>query len=139
MPNTAPARLAALEARPRVEQYNYDRYGPGLLLDEARRTLAATGAPPGGEATDFELPQVDDLEGTVHEAFGRLTDPTYLVDRDGRVAFYNLWTNVPALSAAIGRRMAQGGRGIVSGGLGRSPQIVPALAYGWPAPACRRA
>ena len=28
---------------------------------------------------------VDDLEGTVHQAYGGLADPTYLIDRDGRV------------------------------------------------------
>ena len=35
---------------------------------------------------------VDDLEGTVHRTYGGLADPTYLIDRDGRVAYYNLWT-----------------------------------------------
>ena len=29
---------------------------------------------------------VDDLAGTVHQVYGRLADPTYLIDADGRVA-----------------------------------------------------
>jgi hypothetical protein len=74
---------------------------------------------------------VDDLEGTVHQAYGGLADPTYLIDREGRVAFYNLWTHGPALHAAIEALLAQEGRGVVRGGIYRTPQLLPAVTEGW--------
>src|SRR3954453_9174599 len=40
---------------------------------------------------------VEDLEGTVHQTYGELADPTYLIDSDGRAAFYNMWPDAPVL------------------------------------------
>jgi hypothetical protein len=74
---------------------------------------------------------VDDLEGTVHRTYGELADPTYLIDRDGRVSFYNLWTSAPALHEAIEALLAQEGRGVVAGGIERRPHLLPALTDGW--------
>lgn len=74
---------------------------------------------------------VDDLEGTVHQAYGGLADPTYLIDRDGRVAFYNLWTHAPTLYEAITALMRQGGRGVVRGGIDPMLHVLPALTDGW--------
>jgi hypothetical protein len=74
---------------------------------------------------------VDDLEGTAHQAYGGLADPTYLIDRDGRVAFYNMWTSAPALHAAIRELLEQGGRGVVQEGTKRLPDLLPALTDGW--------
>jgi multicopper oxidase len=76
---------------------------------------------------------VDDLSGTVHQAYGRLTDPSYVIDCEGRVAFYNLGTNVPALGVALQQLAVQDGRGIVAGGLTRKPGLLPVVANGWPA------
>jgi len=74
---------------------------------------------------------VDDLAGTVHQVFGGLADPSYLIDVDGRVAFYNLWTHAPTLHRAISALVRQGGRGTVDDGLDRGPHLLPALTDGW--------
>jgi hypothetical protein len=76
---------------------------------------------------------VDDVEGTVHRTYGGLADPTYLIDTDGRVAYYNMWTYAPSLHQAIGELLAQGGRGVVKGGVNQLPHLLPALTAGWPA------
>jgi hypothetical protein len=74
---------------------------------------------------------VDDLAGTVHQRYGALADPTYLLDADGRVAYYNLWTYAPALHEAIGALLDRGGRGVVRGGINRQVYPVAALTDGW--------
>ena len=75
---------------------------------------------------------VDDLPGTVHQTYGGLADPTYLIDKDGRVAYYNLWTHAPTLHEAIAALVRQEGRGIVLGeGVDRVPHVLPALTEGW--------
>jgi hypothetical protein len=74
----------------------------------------------------------DDLEGTVHQTYGGLADPTYLIDADGKVAFYNMWTYAPALNEALDELLANGGRGVVHGGVDRTPYLLPALIHGWP-------
>ncbi len=73
----------------------------------------------------------DDLQGTVHQVYGGLSDPTYLLDADGRVAFYNLWTYAPALHEAIDALLARGGRGVVKGGVDRKPYLLAAVTNGW--------
>lgn len=73
----------------------------------------------------------DDLIGTVHQAYGGLADPTFLIDADGRVAFYNMWTHVPTLHEAIEALFARGGRGIVRGGVDRAPHLLASLTDGW--------
>lgn len=75
---------------------------------------------------------VDDLPGTVHQAYGSLADPTYLIDADGRVAFYNMWTYAPVLHEAISALREQGGHGVVLGeGIDRIMHLGPALTDGW--------
>lgn len=74
---------------------------------------------------------VDDLPGTVHQVYGGLADPTYLIDVDGRVSFYNMWTHAPTLHRAIDALMRSGGRGIVNGGIHHMPHMLPAMADGW--------
>jgi hypothetical protein len=76
---------------------------------------------------------VDDLAGTVHRRYGGLADPTYVIDLDGRVAFYNMWTCAPVLHEVLVELMAQGGRGVVGDGWNRQPHLLPALTNGWPA------
>jgi hypothetical protein len=74
---------------------------------------------------------VDDLIGTVHQVYGGLADPTYLIDADGRVSFYNMWTHAPTLHEAIEELFGQGGRGIVKGGTDRIPHLLSTIADGW--------
>lgn len=74
---------------------------------------------------------VDDLEGSVHQAWGGLSDPAYLLDREGRVALYCTWTSGSALRRGMEELLAQGGRGIVAGGLHRPPEVGPMLTDGW--------
>jgi len=76
---------------------------------------------------------VDDLRGTVHQAYGSLADPTYLIDNDGRVAYYNVWTHVPTLFRAVQALLAREGRGVVLGGVDRKPHFGATLTNGWPA------
>ena len=74
---------------------------------------------------------VDDLIGTVHQVYGGLADPTYLIDVDGRVSFYNMWTHAPTLHEAIEELLSQGGRGVVKGGTDRIPHLLATIADGW--------
>jgi hypothetical protein len=76
---------------------------------------------------------VDDLEGTTHQMYGGMADPTYLIDTEGRVAYYNMWTYAPVLHETIRMLLAQGGRGVVEGGVDRTPHLLPAAVAGWPA------
>lgn len=76
---------------------------------------------------------VDDHAGTVHQAYGALTDPTYLVDADGRIAFYVMWTHAPTLHRAAAALAAQGDRGVVLGGIDHAPHLLAMVAFGWPA------
>jgi hypothetical protein len=73
---------------------------------------------------------VDDLAGTMHEAYSRgMADPTFLIDADGRVAFYGMWTHAPTLDRAISELLGNGGRGQAVG-LDRTPHL---LASSWTA------
>jgi hypothetical protein len=76
---------------------------------------------------------VDELDGAVHQVYGALADPSYLIDRDGRVAFYNLWSHVPTLSRALDELLLHGGTGVVLGGVDRAPHFFAAITDGWPA------
>jgi peroxiredoxin len=44
---------------------------------------------------------VDDLKGTIHKQYGRLPNPTYLIDKSGRVAFRSLWTRPAVIAEAL--------------------------------------
>jgi hypothetical protein len=74
---------------------------------------------------------IDDLEGTTHQLYGGLADPTYLIDADGRVAFYNMWTHAPTLHKAIATLFQQDGRGIVMSGIDNWPHFLPSMTAGW--------
>ncbi|HEX6939559.1 MAG TPA: hypothetical protein VF158_09110 [Longimicrobiales bacterium] len=76
---------------------------------------------------------VDDLEGTVHQGYGGLADPSYLIGADGRVSYYELWTHAPTLHRKMEALVAQGGRGIVDDGIDRVPHLLAALTDGWDA------
>ncbi len=74
---------------------------------------------------------VDDLEGTTHQVYGGLADPTYLIDADGRISFYNMWTHAPTLYEAIEELLAQDGHGVVMGGIHRTPHLLSTMTDGW--------
>lgn len=44
---------------------------------------------------------VDDVKGTIHKKYGKLPNPTYLIDKSGRVAFRSLWSRRSAVRDAI--------------------------------------
>lgn len=51
---------------------------------------------------DVEMPIiVDDLNGRIHRKYGKAPNPTYLIDRSGRIAFRMLNTNARVLGEAI--------------------------------------
>src|SRR5436190_2129030 len=84
--------------------------------------------------TDEAIPYtvlVDDLDGTTHKQYGGMADPTYVIDADGRVAFYNMWTHVPTLHRAIHALIERRNRGIVLGGLYRPIRPLAAVTDGW--------
>lgn len=83
-----------------------------------------------GEAIPWPV-LVDDLAGAVHQVYGGLADPTYLIDADGRVSFYNMWTHAPTLHAALESLSAQGDRGIVREGIDHAAHLGPPLTDGW--------
>ena len=60
-----------------------------------------------------------------------MADPTYLIDADGRVSFYNMWTHAPTLFEAIEELTNKGGRGIVKGGTHRLPHLLATITDGW--------
>jgi hypothetical protein len=78
---------------------------------------------------------VDDYAGTVHRAYSReMADPSFLIDSDGRVAFYGMWTHPPTLMRAIDELLKRDGRGIVAGGIDRIPHLFASFVDGYPGP-----
>jgi len=74
---------------------------------------------------------VDDVAGTVHRAYGALAAAAFLIDSDGRVAFVSLVPHAPTLHRAINTLLAQNGRGVVLGGLDRTPHVLAPITDGW--------
>jgi hypothetical protein len=52
---------------------------------------------------------VDDLEGTVHHAYGRLPNMAYLVGGGGRVVYRASWTDAPNIELALDLLVRQRG------------------------------
>ena len=78
---------------------------------------------------------VDDYAGTVHKAYsGEMADPVFLIDADGCVAFYGMWTHAPTLKEAIDELLAHDGRGTAGGGLDRTPHLFASFVDGWRGP-----
>jgi peroxiredoxin len=44
---------------------------------------------------------VDELRGPIHRKYGKLPNPTFLIDKSGRVAFRALWTQPSVVEAAL--------------------------------------
>ncbi len=77
---------------------------------------------------------VDDLAGTVHHAYSRgMADPTFLIDANGQVAFYGMWTHAPTLRRAIAELLGNGGRGQALG-LDRTPHLLASFVDGYRGP-----
>src|SRR3954453_12397418 len=54
------------------------------------------------DAEDVEMTiLIDDVDGRVHRKYGKMPNPTYLIDKSGRVAFRSLWSKVSSLSDAL--------------------------------------
>jgi thiol-disulfide isomerase/thioredoxin len=79
---------------------------------------------------------VDDLDGTVQRAYGGLAAAVFLLDSEGKMAFYGIWGQAPALRAAIDELLARGGTGVPAGrGIDRVPHLGPAIVAGQGGPA----
>ncbi len=77
---------------------------------------------------------VDDLAGTMHLAYSRgMADPTFLIDAEGQVAFYGMWTHGPTLQRAIAELVDNGGRGRARG-LDRTPHLLASFVDGYRGP-----
>jgi peroxiredoxin len=51
---------------------------------------------------DVEFPiLIDELEGKVHKKYGKMPNPTYIIDKSGRIGFRSLWSRVTAISEAL--------------------------------------
>jgi peroxiredoxin len=51
---------------------------------------------------DLKMPVlIDDLRGSVHRKYGKLPNPSYLIDKSGRVAFRSQWTQPNIFDRAI--------------------------------------
>ena len=84
---------------------------------------------------DIEMPIiVDDLTGRIHRKYGTLPNPTYIIDRSGRVAFRSLWTRpnmiAKALHELIEKQDASGNdHFIVWGGEDTKPPLTYAMLH----------
>jgi hypothetical protein len=55
-----------------------------------------------GREEDVEIPIiVDEVNGRIHKDYGKLPNPTYLIDKSGRVAFRSLWTRPAVIEEAL--------------------------------------
>ena len=60
-----------------------------------------------------------------------MTDPVFLIDSDGRVAFYLMWAHAPTLKKAIDELLKQGGRGVVNGGIDKMLHLFVSFVNGY--------
>src|SRR5262249_17489048 len=44
---------------------------------------------------------VDDLRGNIHRKYGKLPNPTFIIDKSGRVAFRGYWTQPSVIEEAL--------------------------------------
>lgn len=75
---------------------------------------------------------VDDHEGTVHLSYGGMSNPCYLIDAEGRVAFYGMWTNAVVLRRSIEQLLSEGAAGEpMEGAMDRTPHLFASFVNGW--------
>lgn len=54
------------------------------------------------EEEEIDIPiGVDDLKGTYHKKYGKLSNATYIIDKSGRVAFRSLWSRPAEVREAL--------------------------------------
>ncbi len=86
---------------------------------------------------NVEMPIViDDLKGSLHRKYGKLPNPTYLVDKSGRVAFRAQWTQAGIVEEALQQLLKiQHARGldhaVVLGGEDRSVPLSYQVLYSY--------
>ena len=79
------------------EAHPSDRYPRHTTLEQ-KIGVAQTMA----ERLDFERPMlVDDLDGTLHHAYGRLPNMTYIVNRGGTILYRAAWTDPRTIQVAL--------------------------------------
>jgi hypothetical protein len=118
--------LVVRQAHPGERHGAYRAYT--TKLEEARRYREE-------EAVAWPV-AVDDLGGTVQRDYKGMCAPIYLIDGDGRVAFYGMWGWAPPLRRALDELLARGGVGAPAGqGLDRIPHLAAAIAFGQGGPA----
>jgi hypothetical protein len=49
---------------------------------------------------------VDDLEGTVHRAYGTMPNMVFLIDKNGRIAYKAMWTDHEEIAAVLANLLA---------------------------------
>ena len=79
---------------------------------------------------------VDELRGTIHRKYGKFPNPTYLIDKSGRIAFRCLWTQPSvvedALETLLERQRERGGdHAVVNGGEDRSMPVSYAVIHSY--------
>lgn len=75
---------------------------------------------------------VDDLDGTVHLAYGELPNSAYVINSEGRIAFKDQWASAPNLRTALDELRECAGRcAPVAGGVERTMSVLGPMAYGW--------
>jgi peroxiredoxin len=79
---------------------------------------------------------VDELRGPIHREYGKLPNPTFLIDKSGRIAFRALWTQPDIIEDALEALLErQRGRGvehaIVNGGEDRSFPLSYAVVHAY--------
>ncbi|HVP42309.1 MAG TPA: deiodinase-like protein [Terriglobales bacterium] len=85
----------------------------------------------------IEMPiVVDELSGPIHRRYGKLPNPTYLIDKSGRVAFRCLWTQPgvveDALEALLERQRERGvDHAVVNSGEDRSMPVSYAVIHAY--------
>jgi hypothetical protein len=112
------------------QEHPGERHGPYRTYEEKVQSAREYKREEGVEWTVL----VDDLAGTVHQAYGGAAAPVYLIDVSGRVAFYGVLAHAPTLKRAIDELLAKRGDGIVSGDVDRWPHVFASLVDGWRGP-----
>ena len=75
---------------------------------------------------------VDDPAGTTHQTYCDLPDPVYLIDANGHVVFYGMWTHVPTLQRELAALVTPGElRGRHSRGIDRVIHMFGSFVSGW--------
>ncbi len=75
---------------------------------------------------------VDDYAGTAHRVYSReMTDPVFLIDTDGRVAFYLMWAHAPTLKKTLDEFLEHGGQGVVDEGIDQRLHLFVSFVNGY--------